>query len=153
MKTSANGLKFIERCEGCVLHVYKDQAGLDTIGIGHLITPQEKAAGTFANGITEAQALDLLSHDVQRAEQTVNSLVHVQLTQNQFDVLVDFTFNLGQGALAGSTLLRLLNAGAYSSVPSQLLLWCNVRDPHTGQLVKSPGLLHRRQLEAQLWAS
>ena len=151
MQTSDAGLALIKRSEGFVGHIYKDQAGLDTIGYGHLLTAEDKASGRFLGGLDEAGATDLLRRDVGSAESAVNSLVSVNLSQNQFDALVDFVFNLGRGALAISTLLRLLNEGEYGQVPAQFLVWDKVRDPTTHQLVVNQGLLERRQREAALW--
>lgn len=150
MKISENGLKLIKQCEGCVLHIYKDQAGLDTIGIGHLLTESDKKSGRFATGITDEQAFDLLREDASDAEAAVNSLVKVSINQNQFDALVDFTFNLGKGALGSSNLLKRLNKSDYD-VSQEFLKWNKVRDPKTKQLVASAGLAKRRQKESILW--
>lgn len=151
MKTSDKGLEMIKLAEGSVLRIYKDQAGLDTIGIGHLLTEDDKKSQRFKDGITEEQAMDLLREDVGKAEQSVARLVKVKLTQNQFDALVDFVFNLGEGALKKSTLLRRLNEGDYAEVPAEFLKWNKVRNPKTGNLEPYKGLTRRRQREADLW--
>lgn len=75
----------------------------------------------------------------------VNRLVTVPLTQNPFDALVDFTFNLGERALARSTLLRLLNAGKHDYAAEQFLALDHVN----GLMV--PGLLRRRRAEMELF--
>jgi lysozyme len=69
----------------------------------------------------------------------------VPLTQGQFDALVSWTFNAGVGSMEHSTLLRLLNAGGYAVVPSQLLKWVYAAG------VKEPGLVRRRDAEIMLW--
>jgi lysozyme len=104
---SFNGLNFIQRHEGYSGTVYNDSAGYPTIGYGHLI----KAGEDFSNGITQAQASQLLSQDTQTAVNAVNSKVTVNLSQTQFDALVDFTFNLGGNAFGQSTLLKNINSG------------------------------------------
>jgi len=71
--------------------------------------------------ITKQEAEGFLRLDVKDSEAAVKNLVTVPLTQNQFDSLVSFVFNLGQGAFAKSTLLRKLNSGDYSAVPAQLM--------------------------------
>jgi lysozyme len=71
--------------------------------------------------------------------------VTVPLTQNQFDALVDFTFNVGQGNLASSTLLRELNAGNTAGAAAQFLVWVYAKG------VELPGLVTRRQAEAALF--
>ena len=110
---SANGLKKLMEWEDVVLHRYRDAAGLWTIGCGHLIQPGED----FSKGLTTEQVLDLLADDLTRFEAAVNSKVTVELTQNQYDALVSFAFNVGVGAFQKSTLLKKLNQGLYSEVP------------------------------------
>jgi lysozyme len=75
----------------------------------------------------------------------VNESVTVPLNQNQFDALVSFSFNVGDNAFRGSTLLKLLNQGQYDQVPAQLRRW--VRD--NGHVVQ--GLINRREKEIVLW--
>jgi lysozyme len=83
--------------------------------------------------------------DLVRFERAVQRAVTVPLTDNQFAALVSFTFNLGEGALQKSTLLKLLNAGDYNSVPSELQKWVKAG----GQTLA--GLVKRRMAEADLW--
>lgn len=141
MQISAAGLQLIERSEGFSSTVYNDVAGIPTIGYGHRVLPGE----SFPNGITQAQAEAILTNDVRNAEASVQRLVTVPLTQNQFDALVDFTYNLGSGNLASSTLLKDLNAGNYDAAADQILLW-----DHAGGKVQ-PGLQVRRQAEFNLF--
>ena len=145
MNISENGLRLIKEFEGFVNHTYLDTAGVPTIGYGTTtINGQPVTAGMV---LTEDQASDLI---LQQLEQlyvpAVNRRVTVPLTQNQFDALVSWTYNLGEGNLASSTMLRLLNQGNYDSVPAQMLRWC--RDVSGHDL---PGLLRRRTAEASLW--
>src|SRR2546427_12829717 len=79
---------------------YPDAAGFPTIGYGHKLKD-----GEGYDAIDEAQATSLLAADVRDAEDAVNSLVSVDISQAQFDALVSFTFNVGAGALRRSTLL------------------------------------------------
>ncbi len=141
MQLSAEGLDLIKKSEGFRDHVYLDVAGFPTIGYGHLIKPHE----SFPKAIAEAQAAAILSSDVQDAESAVARLVKVALSQGQFDALVDFCFNLGAARLAGSTLLRELNAGDYQAAARQFLAW----DHAGGQVVA--GLKARREAELRLW--
>lgn len=154
MQMSQHGLELLTQWEGFELKVYRDSAGLPTIGVGHLLTKNELSSGKiiingvavkYADGITQQQALDLLSQDVQPAETTVNSSVKVALNQNQFDALTSFVFNVGAGAFKGSTLLKVLNQGQYDQIPSQLLRWVFAG----GQKVQ--GLVNRRNNEIKLW--
>ncbi len=119
MRTSAQGLDLIMQSEGFRATVYKDVAGIPTIGYGHRILLGE----SFPARLTQPEAQALLARDVGAAEEAVSILVKVPLTQSQFDALVDFVFNLGSGRLASSTLLRELNAGNYTAAAAQILLW------------------------------
>lgn len=143
MQLSAAGLDLIQRFEGFRSRQYTDVAGFPTIGYGHRIVPPE----AFPAGVSESQAATLLAADVCQAERAVASLVKVALTQGQFDALVDFTYNLGAGRLAGSTLLRCLNAGRYDAAAEQLLFW----DLAGGEV--NLGLKARREAELRLWKS
>jgi len=141
MQLSAAGLELIKKSEGFRARLYLDVAGFTTIGYGHRLTPSD----SFPDGIDEAQAVALLEGDVRQAEQAVGKLVRVTLSQGQFDALVDFCFNMGAGRLAGSTLLRELNAGRCNDAGDQLLYWV-----YAGG-VPNAGLKARRQAEFQLW--
>jgi GH24 family phage-related lysozyme (muramidase) len=141
MKLSALGLDLIKRSEGFRAQEYRDVAGFSTIGYGHRIVDGE----SFPAGVSEEQASALLLADVCTAEKAVARLVCVPITQGQFDALVDFTFNLGAGRLAGSTLLRELNAGQVDSAGQLLLVWS-----YAAGVVNS-GLLARREAELALW--
>lgn len=141
MQVSEAGLELIKRSEGFRSAAYLDAAGIPTIGYGHRILRGE----SYAGGIDEAQASRLLAADVQLAEEAVERLVKVPLTQGEFDALVDFCFNLGSAHLADSTLLRELNAGDYEGARRQLLLW-----DHAGGAVVA-GLKARREAEFRLW--
>ena len=149
MQISEQGLDLIKQSEGFRDHVYNDVAGYPTIGWGHKLTPQEIASGIYANGITEIDGEAILITDVAAIESAVLRLVRVAMTQGQFDALVDFTFNLGAQALAGSTLLRDLNAGQYATAGLQLILWDHSRI--NGVETELPALLKRRQAELALW--
>jgi Phage-related lysozyme (muraminidase) len=154
MQMSSHGLELLEQWEGFKTTVYKDSAGLPTIGVGHLLTKSELSSGkitingvpvSYENGLTEQQVTDLLAQDVKPAAAAVNGNVKVDLDQNQFDALVSFTFNVGVGAFTGSTLLKVLNQGQYDQVPTQLLRWTRAG----GQVVQ--GLVNRRNNEIKLW--
>jgi lysozyme len=135
-----DGLALTEQSEGCELAAYQDQVGVWTIGYGH--TGSGVAAGLT---ITQEQAIALLMSDVAASSAYVNQAVLVELQQDEFDALVDFVFNLGRAAFAGSTLLKELNAGQFDAAAAQFDLW----DHAGGQVVA--GLLRRRQLEEALF--
>src|SRR4051794_16225091 len=118
MQTSDAGIALIKEFEGFSAAPYKDGAGLMTIGYGHKIQP-----GELFDRISDDTADALLRDDLQEAEDAVNRLVTVALNQNQFDAMVSFTFNLGEGRLHESTLLALLNSGNYSGASAQITRW------------------------------
>jgi lysozyme len=105
MQASESAFALIRRFEGCRLTAYVCPAGKLTIGYGH--------AGTDVRpgqSITAGQAEELLRADIAPIEQTIAECVTAPLTQDQFDALVVFAFNVGIGALRRSTLVKRINA-------------------------------------------
>ena len=154
MQMSENGKKLLAQWEGIEEKAYKDSVGKLTIGVGHLILPDELSSGkitiqgqavSYANGLTNEQVFDLLAQDLVRFEEGVNNLVTVSLTQNQFDALVSFSFNLGVSSLKESTLLKRINAKDFDDVPNQFMRWVKAG----GKTVQ--GLVNRRANEVKLW--
>lgn len=141
MQYSKNGLALTEQFEGCRITPYQDSGGVWTNGYGntHGVVPGVT--------ITQAQAEADLQANIQNSVNDVNRLVTVQLTQGEFDALVDFDFNLGGGSLADSTLLHLLNAGDFEGAAAQFDRW----DKCGGQVIA--GLLRRRQAEEEEFES
>ncbi len=153
---SQNGTKLLAEWEGLRTEVYDDAAGLPTIGVGHLLTKNERDTGRitikgqavdYQQGLSEQQVLDLLAQDLERFEAAVNDGVQVALNQNQFDALVSFAFNVGRQAFKSSTLLKKLNQGLYDEVPEQLRRW----NKAGGNVIQ--GLVNRREKEIALWQS
>ena len=152
MKMSKEGVEaLLKKFEGCKLKAYRCPANVCTIGYGHT-----SAAGTptVIDGmtITQKQADDILWQDLVKYETAVQGLVTQDLTQHQFDVLVDFAYNAGVGALKSSTLLKKINAGDFDAVPAELMKWTKGKIPGKGMQVL-PGLLRRRQAESAWWTS
>lgn len=154
MRVGQSGKNLFKQWEGLVKHEYLDSGGAPTIGIGHLLTRSERTSGKiliggqaydYRNELTEEQCWQLLDQDLDDAEASVNEVVEVPLNQNQFDALVSFVFNVGNGAFRNSTLVKKLNQGHYDEVPRQLLRW--VKD--NGHVVQ--GLINRREKEIGLW--
>jgi lysozyme len=154
MRMSERGKKLLVEWEGFKNTVYLDAAQLPTIGVGHLLTKAEQTSGKiliggqpvrYANGLTNDQVMALLTQDLEKVEKVLNSSAKVALSQNQFDALVSFAFNVGERAFKTSTLLWLLNEGKYNEVPGQLRRWVYA----AGR--KSDGLVNRRGNEIKLW--
>jgi len=145
MNLSDQGIELVKEFEGCVLRAYPDPAtGGEpyTIGYGHT----ERGKIKLGDTCTQEQADDWLRADVQYAVAAVNHLVTVELEQHQFDPLVSLTYNIGQVAFGNSTLLKMLNAGQFNSVPGQFLRWD--KGPNGQPL---PGLTRRRKAEAAMF--
>lgn len=151
MKTGAKGQALIKSFEDCRLRAYPDPktGGAPwTIGWGHT-GPEVKPGLVW----TQAQADAAFLSDLAAFERDVTSLVKVPLTQNQFDALVSFAYNVGSDidaddiaeGLGDSTLLRKLNAGDYAGAADEFLKW---RKP-----INLPGILRRRKAERVLFLS
>ena len=110
--------------EGCVLSQYICPAGKPTIGYGHVVLPGEK----FPAKITKEEAAELLKKDVARFELAIEKHITAQLNQNQFDALVCFLFNVGEGGIIKTGVQKELNAGNFAAVPTKLLEWCKFTD-------------------------
>ena len=139
MKISENGLNLIKHFEGCELQAYECPAGVWTIGYGHIKTAHEGKV------ITQEQADEMLVEEMEEYEGYINRAVKVELNQNQFDAMVSWVYNLGNGNLGASTLLKVLNMGDYAGVPAQMLRW----NKAGGKVLE--GLTRRRQAEADLF--
>ena len=145
MEYSKEGLKLTERFEGCRLESYPDPGtGGDpwTIGYGHT------GPDVFPTlVITQEYAEKLLLEDVQKAVANVNAHLKIEVTQEEFDALVDFAFNCGCRNLDNSTLLKKVNEGDHEGAADEFLKW----DKAGGHVMA--GLLKRRQAEAALFLS
>lgn len=158
LRISDNGIKKLKQLEGCVKigdrHVvYDDKTGKivnlnqplprgATIGYGHLITSGE----SFTNGISETTATELLCADIEVAENAVRNTITMQLTQNQYDALVIFAYNIGTKNFVTSTVVRYLNnpnfhSPLYPNLESAWKAW----NKSGGQ--KNAGLVNRRDAE------
>jgi lysozyme len=151
MKLSKNGIKLIKSFEGLVLHAYQDVAGVWTIGYGSTRFPDGKAVKSGDKLTSEAQADSLLQNTLSQYEDAVNSYVLVPLTQNQYDALISFTYNLGTHALLQSTLLNKLNMKDYAAAVKWFTPWNKITDPHTGRKVVCDTLTKRRIQESILF--
>ena len=140
MRTSDKGIEQIKSFEGFRSMPYQDVVGKLTVGYGHLMVHGD---GTVQGSpITMGQATELLRKDLHTAEEAVNSC-GVELTQNEFDSLVSFTYNLGVGAFQRSTLLKLLKAGNKEAAAKEFPKWSMAGGKEV------PGILKRRLAEQE----
>ena len=131
----------IKHFEGYSPFIYKDAAGYPTIGFGHLIKSGERIEEPLLGEAAEK----LLARDVAPKVAAVNARVSVPLFQGQFDAVLSWTYNLGEGALKSSTMLKKINAGRHEEVPAQIKRWNRAG----GKVLK--GLERRREAEAALY--
>lgn len=143
-KISANGVNLIKRFEGLRLEAYLDDGyKIPTIGYG--TTRINNRTVPMGLTISEAQAEKYLKDDLEKFEKIVNEQVGVSLTQNQFDALVSFTYNLGGHNLASSTLLKKLNSGDYEGAANEFSRWVFANG------IKLRGLERRRKAEKEMF--
>jgi lysozyme len=141
-KPSAECLSVIREFEGLRLTAYPDPGSGGepwTIGYGH--TGGVRAGARCS--LDQAEAW--LARDAQEAAQAVLRLVKVPMVQCELDALTSFVFNLGARALAGSTLLCLLNDGDRTAAAAQFLRWTHA----AGKVL--PGLVRRREAERRMF--
>ena len=139
MNIGQKGIELIKHFEGCELEAYKCPAGVWTIGYGHIKGVSEGMS------ITQEQAEQMLLDELKEYENYINELVVVDLSQNQFDALVSWVYNLGPANLKSSTLLKVLNSGDYAGVPDQIERW----NKAGGKVLE--GLIRRRLAESSLF--
>lgn len=137
---------FIQGWEACSLVPYRDAAGNWTIGWGHLMQPSDPLIP-----ITQDEADALFDHELLHTADGVGGLLGIPVSQQQFDALVAFAYNCGLGAFASSSLRAAVNAASFSAAADAFAPWNKVRDPSTGQLVVSAGLVKRRAAERAIF--
>lgn len=132
--------EFSEDSGGPHLVAYQDSVGRWTCGYGHThgVGPDTTC--------TPAGAEEWLLQDVAEAVYAVKFYIDIPLSQEEFDALVDFCFNVGSGNFAHSTLLAKLNQRDYQGALEEFQKW----DIAGGKVL--PGLKSRRAAEAALFA-
>lgn len=139
-KISDTCVSLVKTFEGFRADAYKCPAGVWTIGYGHTedVKPGDK--------ITEPQAAYLLRKELEEFSVKVDKLLK-KVSQNQFDALVSFAYNVGVSALGGSTLLKKHNAGDYDAAKDEFLKWNKAAGKELA------GLTKRRLHESALYGS
>ena len=158
MNVSAKALKVIKHHEGLRFNPYRCPAKLWTIGVGHVLYPEQgklkiddrdayplRPEDNRKFSVEEVDAI--LAADLQRFERGVEKFVPVPLTQGQFDALVSFSFNVGLGTLQRSTLRAKLNRNDKDGAADELLKYCLAG----GKILK--GLQNRRIDERAMFFS
>jgi lysozyme len=146
MRLDKKGYDLIKSFEGLSLKPYKCQANISTIGYGSTYYENGIKVQMSDAPITGARAEILLKNVADRFAQKVANLIKKPITQNQFNALVSFAFNVGSGALASSTLLKLVNENPNNAMISkEFLKWNKVNR------VPVQGLTNRRIKESALY--
>jgi lysozyme len=145
MKASINAIELIKRFEGCRYNPYRDSVGFWTVGYGHLIGDGKSLPSGYNRIFTQKEIDDFLVNDLMHVESGISVLIRVPITQNQFDALCSFCYNLGVGTLQKSTLLKDINASLWGAAANDILKF------HFAGGVSLPGLVKRRQAEHDLF--
>ena len=145
MRASENCLGLIRQFEGFSAKPYKCPADVWTIGYGSTRYADGRAVTSSDPNITEQSAGALVLATLGAYESAVNDSVNVPLSQNEFDALVDFAYNVGAGNLRTSTLLKKLNSGDRAGAADEFLKW----NKGGGKVL--PGLVRRREAERKLF--
>ena len=147
MRISYKGLNIIKQYEGFSSRPYLDPVNIPTIGYGMTFYPDSRIKVTMKDKpITLQEGEWYLKLMCITFEKAVHRLVKKPINQNQFDALVSFVYNVGEGAFASSTLLRLINDNPNNpEIEKQFLRWVYAGGK------KLPGLVKRRQAESDLY--
>lgn len=151
----ANGIQpstedLLTEFEGRSNVVYLDETGKPTVGIGHLVLPNDMLS--VGQKITDAEVDDYFRRDTNDAQNEVDRGITASLNQNQNDALVSLIFNEGVGAIDGSTVRKMINSGASEDkIRAAWMMWD--KETKNGVLVESDNLKSRRQKEVDLYFS
>lgn len=145
MKFSDNGIALVVYFEGLRTRPYRDCVGKWTVGIGTLIGDGRSLPDSWNREFTVEECYALLREELENIERTIPKLITVELTQGQYDALVDFAYNLGLGALQSSTLRQKLNRKDYEGAAKEIL-----RFNKAGGIIRK-GLVRRRMAEMSMF--
>ena len=146
MKLDSKGYDLIKEFEGFSNIPYKCSANIPTIGYGNTFYPDGKRVSMLDKQITKEYADEIFKNVVDNFAFKVSKLIKSKVTQNQFNSLVSFAYNVGIGNLEKSTLLKLVNINPNDAmIAKQFLRWNKAK----GKELK--GLTNRRIKESALY--
>ena len=146
---SRNGLKLIQEYEDFRAKAYLDIKGVPTIGFGTTYY-QDGTKVQLGDICTRSQAEAWFVNDCKALDAFLDrNVTQKKLTQNQFDALASFIYNVGRSAFIGSTMYRLIKLGKMKEAADEFLRWDKVTI--NGKKVSSQGLLNRRKKERALF--
>lgn len=144
-RVSRAAIELIKRFEGYRRSAAQLPDGRWMIGYGHTLTAREGAE------VSEPDAEALLVYDLIAVQHAVNESVYAPLTQNQFDALCSFAFNVGLDNFRRSQVLKRLNAGAHVQAACAMELWR--KTDFEGERIVLDTLVRRRASEKALFLS
>jgi lysozyme len=132
---SVGGIAYTQSREGEILVPYKDSVGVPTIGTGTTVYPNGQKVKMTDPKITKKQATEYLRFHIDKDAKVFNkTLLGIPLSQTEYDLYMDFTYQFGTGAWSSSSMLRNLKARNYKAACNSLLKWkyaakrdCSVR--------------------------
>jgi lysozyme len=142
-QVSAAAIALIKRFEGLRLDAVQLGDGRWTIGYGHTRSAREGAS------VSQSDAEALLTYDLDRIGEAIDELVFTPLTQNQFDALASFVFNIGLEAFRRSPVLRRINEGALLQAGCAMEMWRKA--DFEGERIVIDALVRRRAAEKALF--
>lgn len=148
MKLDENGYRLICEFEGLRLKPYLCSARIPTIGFGNTYYPNGKKVTLLDEPITKEYAFEIFKDIADKFAKRVDAMVKKPLTQNQFNSLVSFAYNVGTGNFSTSTLLKKVNANPNDlSIRAEFMKW------NKANKVVVNGLTTRRKKESDLYFS
>jgi lysozyme len=150
MNMTPEGIAFLVQEEGFMPRKYLCAAGVPTIGVGHVILPNEQRYNTAT--LTRLEGMNLLQADIDaRFGPGVTGKLTRPATPNQLAAMISLCFNIGTAGFAKSSVCRLHNAGSTDSaaITAAFAAWCKITK--NGVKVTNPALLARRKREAALY--
>jgi len=144
-KVSRAALDLVERFEGYRRSAALLDDGRWTIGYGHTKSARQGLE------VSEDDAEALLLYDLLEIAAAINDWVFTPLTQNQFDALAAFTFNIGLENFRRSSVLRRLNEGQLLQAACAMEMWR--RANFEGEVILIDALVRRRSAEKALFLS
>jgi lysozyme len=148
MKLNNAGYQLICEFEGLRLKPYLCSAKVPTIGYGNTYYPNGKRVTLLDEPITKEYAFEIFKVIADKFGKRVSEMVKKPLTQNQFNALVSFAYNVGTGAFSTSTLLKKVNANPNDlTIKNEFARWTRAN----GKIVN--GLVNRRKKESDVYFS
>lgn len=148
MKLNDAGYRLICQFEGLSLKPYLDSVNVPTIGYGNTFYPNGRKVTMLDPKITKEYAFEIFKIIADKFAHQANAVIKKPVTQNQFNAIVSFAYNVGIGSLKSSTLLKKVNINPNNpTIRNEFAKW----NKAGGKVLK--GLTNRRAAEATVYYS